>query len=409
MNFPAKSASFATGILSLGAETLWIRLFSFIGRSTPLAVSVILGIYLLGIAFGAMLGARLCRIQDRKQLTETLVLSLLAASSIILASPLIIVGVAMGASDHFNAIVLQGIVALLLAFLPAFIFSICFPICHHLGTNIVAGKTGKGLSRVYAANIAGSVIGPLLVNFVILHFVTTESAFAVLGLLGIGVSALLLGVGAPRPKLKLAAALCFVLELANVAALAGSDNWLIRSLAAKPPSKVEVSRVIETRQGIIASYKDEKLGDVIYGGNVYDGRANVDPHLNSNRINRVLVSAALRPNPRKVLEIGLSVGSWNYLITGFSGVEQIDVVEINPGYLKLLEEYPLQKSAMEDPRVRLHIGDGRKFLRSSPEGSLRSGYNEHTFHWRAYVVVALEQGVSSLGSLAYGPKWHTCV
>jgi spermidine synthase len=49
------------------------------------------------------------------------------------------------------------------------------------------------------------------------------------------------------------------------------------------------------------------------------------------------VLAALRPNPKKVLEIGLSVGSWNYLVSGFPGVEQIDIVEINPGYLQLME------------------------------------------------------------------------
>ena len=38
------------------------------------------------------------------------------------------------------------------------------------------------MSRVYAANIAGSVIGPLVVNFFLLQFTTTQLAFALLGL-----------------------------------------------------------------------------------------------------------------------------------------------------------------------------------------------------------------------------------
>jgi hypothetical protein len=99
-DFPAKSASFAIGILSLGTETLWVRTFSFLARSTPLAFSIILGTYLLGIAFGAVLGARLCRIQDKKKLIESLTLSLLAGSAVILTSPLIFVVVEHGTSGH---------------------------------------------------------------------------------------------------------------------------------------------------------------------------------------------------------------------------------------------------------------------------------------------------------------------
>src|SRR5438105_15106064 len=96
-------------------------------------------------------------------------------------------------------------------------------------------------------------------------------------------------------------------------------------------------------------------GDLILGGNVYDGRTNLDPRINSNEINRVIVLAALKRNPKRVLEIGLSIGSWNYLITGFPGVQKIDVVEINPGYVNLIKNYPEQQRALSDPRIELII------------------------------------------------------
>jgi hypothetical protein len=312
-DFPAKTTSLAIGLLSLGTETLWVRTFSFLGRSTPIAVATILGIYLLGIAVGAVLGARLCRTQDKEKLIESLTMSLLAGSAVILVSPLILVAVEKGTAGHgFYSSIWQAITALCLAFLPAFIFSICFPICHHLGTKVETGKIGKGMSRVYAANISGSVVGPLLVNFVILQFATTELAFAILGSLGVGVATLLLSYAEPRRGLKMASSACVVFGVANLIVMVRSDNWLIRSLASTPPNKPDILRVVETRQGIIVSYKDATLGDEIYGGNVYDGRTNLNPRLNSNGINRVLVTAALRPNPKKVLEIGLSIGSWNY-------------------------------------------------------------------------------------------------
>jgi spermidine synthase len=414
-DFPAKTASFAIGILSLGTETLWVRTFSFLGQSTPKAFSTILGIYLLGIAFGAELGARLCRTQDKEKLIESLTMSLLAGPAVILVSPLILVAVEKGTAGHvLHFHIWQAITALCLAFLPAFIFSICFPICHHLGTKVESGKIGKGMSRVYAANIAGSVVGPLLVNFVILQFATTELAFVILGILGVGVAAVLLSYAEPRIGLKMASAACFVFGVVNLIALARSDNWLIRSLASTGP-KLDILRVVETRQGIVVSYKDETRGDEIWGGNVYDGRTNLDPRLNSNGINRALVTAALRPNPKRVLEIGLSIGSWNYLITGFPAVGQIDIVEINPGYLQLMDDYPRQKGVMNDPRIRLHIGDGRKFLRNIPPGTYDLVVINTTWHWRAYTSLLLSKEFLTLvrsrmapgGLLAYNTTWSS--
>jgi spermidine synthase len=395
-DFPARAASFAIGLLSLATETLWIRTFSFLGRSSPLAVSTILGTYLFGIAFGAALGARLCQKQDKQRLIASLITSLLAGSALIFASPLMLVVVARGTAGNATySIVWQAIAALCLALIPAFQFSVCFPICHQLGTENVVGKVGKGMSRVYASNIAGSVIGPLFVNFVVLQFSTTELAFTILGLLGVGVGCLLLCFAEPRRNLKVTSATCLVLGVAALIASVHSDNWLIRSLAHIAPES-HILRIVETRQGIVHSYKDEVpgdviYGDVIYGGNVYDGRTNLDPHVNSNGINRVLVLSALRPNPKRVLEIGLSIGSWNYLISGFPGVEQIDIVEINPGYLKLMEDYPKQKAVMNDPRIRLHIGDGRKFLRDIPEGTYDLVVMNTTFHWRAYSTLLLSR------------------
>src|SRR5262249_18246787 len=170
---PAKSLSFAIGLLSLGSETLWIRTFSFHNESMAKSLPFILGVYLLGIAFGAARGSRFCK--DGGDLVEILGLSLLAGAGVIFTAPVLI---ALGAGLVPAARMLQMVPA----FLAAFAFAVCFPICHPLGTVVKPGATGKSMSRVYAANIAGSVIGPLFVNFVLLQLATTQLAFALLGL-----------------------------------------------------------------------------------------------------------------------------------------------------------------------------------------------------------------------------------
>ena len=156
-----------------------MRTYAFLGESTPKAVALVLGIYLIGIALGADVGARLCE-RRRERLREVLVASLLSASAVILLSPFVLAATVKLSPE----VVFGRSVPILLAFLPAFLFSISFPICHHLGTSLQAGQIGKSMSRVYAANIAGSVAGPLLVNFVVLQFATTQLAFALIGLLG---------------------------------------------------------------------------------------------------------------------------------------------------------------------------------------------------------------------------------
>jgi spermidine synthase len=72
-------------------------------------------------------------------------------------------------------------------------------------------------------------------------------------------------------------------------------------------------------------------------------------------------------------------------------VEQIDVVEINPGYLNLMTDYPRQLKAINDPRIRMHIGDGRKFLRNAPPGFYDLVVMNTTYHWRAYSSLLLSK------------------
>src|SRR5439155_2289267 len=139
------------------------------------------------------------------------------------------------------------------------IFSICFPICHQLGTKVEAGKIGKRMSRVYAANIIGSVAGPLLVNFAILQFATTQLAFAILGMLGVAAGTVLVSFAEARRSLRMVCAACCVIGIASLLASFRSGNWLINSLA----DPGNISLAVETSQSSIIAYKEEGWGDPI--------------------------------------------------------------------------------------------------------------------------------------------------
>jgi spermidine synthase len=374
VNFPARAFSLLAGLLSLSTETLWVRTFSFARESTPVSVSFVLAVYLVAIALGAAVGAWLCK--RGRRLPEAAVVSMMIAAIVIALSP------ALLSLRPFSR---AG--AALLMFLPAFFLSICFPICHELGTKRQAGTVGRSMSTVYAANILGSTLGPLLVNFGLLQVATTQLAFAVLGTIGLAISAFFAVRSSAMKSLRIAAYASGVLAIACTVRAAGADNWLMTKLSR--PS-LEIERIIETRQGIVISYKQERGGDIIFGGNVYDGRANVDARVNSNGIHRVLMLAAARPAPKRVLVVGLSVGSWTYLLTGFPGIERMDVVEINPGYFELIADYEDLRQILQDSRLRFHVGDGRRFLRRSAETYDLIVMNT-TWHWRAYSTFLLSK------------------
>jgi hypothetical protein len=69
----------------------------------------------------------------------------------------------------------------------------------------------------------------------------------------------------------------------------------------------------------------------------------------------------------------------------------LDIVEINPGYLSVLSAYPESASLQSDPKVRIHIDDGRRWLRRHPERRFDAIIMNTTFHWRANATTILSE------------------
>ncbi|GAA0170961.1 transferase [Lithospermum erythrorhizon] len=76
------------------------------------------------------------------------------------------------------------------------------------------------------------------------------------------------------------------------------------------------------------------------------------------------------PNPKKVLVIGGGDGGVLREVARHSSVEQIDICEIDKMVVDVSKEFfPDVAVGYDDPRVRLHIGDGVAFLKNAPEGT----------------------------------------
>lgn len=366
--------SFLCGFLSLSQEILWVRLVSFALHSTPQGFGFVLGLYLWGIALGALAGKRLCQQQGRNLVMAA---GWLLLSSMIFdcVAPALCVAVMR---SHFGMLMLIPAIVL-----SAAIRAAAFPIVHHLGSQN-SRKVGSSISNVYCANVMGATLGPLMTGFFLLDWVDLQAAMLLINLItGLTGAACLLREKALRP------ALAGSLLTGAVAALLLAPETLITSLIRNDHIGA-VNHIIQNRHGIIHTYA-KSTGDIVFGANVYDGTVNTDLHINSNGINRAYLVPALVPEARRVLVIGLSSGSWVRILTAIPSVTSIDVVEINPGYLDLVGAYPQVAPLFKDPRVHIHIDDGRRWLNRHPDSRFDLVLMNTSWHWRSYTTNLVSQ------------------
>lgn len=366
----------AIGFLSLSQEILWVRLFTFIQQGVPQSFAFVLGVFLFGVASGATLGKRIC--ERWPQSTNVAVGGcLLIGGMFDLLVPSIVSSFSGGIGE--TPFLMGGLI-----YLSAALKAIAFPIAHHLGSDVLGARVGRSVSVVYFLNIVGSTLGTLFAGYVLLEFVSVSSGFLLVGISTLCIA----GIALLGARLN-AIALVLIIGAFGFAWVDWQDSEFISKVGNHGFGKVK--HVFENRHGVIQAAEGGMRGDVVLGGNVYDGRTNIDLRINSNRVDRVYLLSALHQNPKSVLVIGLSSGAWVRILSAIPSLERMDVVEINPGYLSLIEKYPKLSPILGDERINIHIDDGRRWLKRHPEAKYDLIVMNTTFHWRANITNLLSR------------------
>jgi predicted membrane-bound spermidine synthase len=355
----------ATGFIALAYEIVWYRLYAFVSGGMAPCFAKLLGFYLFGIAYGSFAVRDACRQKLGNDLRRTLS----AASNVVMLGS--IAAFLLGPAMALWVVHLQYDLSYVFVFIAAALLGSAFPLISHAAID-PARKTGKGVSLIYVSNIVGSTLGSFLVGFVILDHWSTSATSLLLLCMGFIVALVLAILSRPKwPKIIFAAgtAACVVLALGSRPLFSGIYERLLFKTTYS--SSMKFSDVVENRSGVIVVYQGTKefgypIGTV-YSGGAYDGQFNTDLVHDSNMLYRAFAIFALHPKPKNLLIIGLATGSWAQVVANEPSVENVTIVEINPGFLPLIRERPEVESLLHNPKVHIVIDDGRRWLVGHPE------------------------------------------
>ncbi|QIF02638.1 methyltransferase domain-containing protein [Roseimicrobium sp. ORNL1] len=367
--------SAATGFLSLAWEIVWMRLYNFTTSSRALAFGLMLGAYLLGLAVGSLWSRKWQRMgtEGTEPLGTLATLISRATLAAFLVVPLVS-WLVMLLWWPWTLLIVMGAAAALGTILPL--------ICH-LAIPPDA-RAGQRMAGVYLANIIGSGMGSLLTGFVLMEWLPLVWLCTLLLLGGFAIAlSLRLRAGLSAQVYSTSAVLLLIVP---AVALGYASLWERLHYRGDYTLGMQFAKTIESRHGVI--HVDSN--GTIYGNGAYDGSLETILKPDSWLVRPYYISA-LHPKPRRVLVIGVSGGAWTQILAHHPEVEEVIGVEISEPYLRLIHDSPSVASLHRNPKVKLVIDDGRRWLKRNPTERFDLIMMNTTHHWREFASALLSR------------------
>ncbi|HVS15848.1 MAG TPA: fused MFS/spermidine synthase, partial [Thermoanaerobaculia bacterium] len=117
----------------------------------------------------------------------------------------------------------------------------------------------------------------------------------------------------------------------------------------------------EGRESSVALFDDN--GYAFFVNGMSDGNVRGDA---PTAVMAGLLGAALHPDPRSALVIGLGTGSTAGWLAAVPTIERVDVIELEPEVVEVARVSAIVNHAvLDDPKVELRFGDGREYLQTT--------------------------------------------
>ncbi|MEL7368783.1 MAG: hypothetical protein AAFN74_07720, partial [Myxococcota bacterium] len=346
-----------SGLAGLGIEMVWFRHLSIQLGAYRAVFSVLLTVVLIGIWAGAVAGGALHRRFGRA--IDLLMLgfsgfALTTVLSLAYLRPWLRNGAGVEAALELRTIV--ATVAL-----PAFFMGFAYPLANaSIQTSV--GSVGRRAGLLYLANTLGAVIGSLLVGFVLIQGLGTQTTVTVLLLVSLGSILAAYGLQPQRWRSMLISVVVFCVALGAWARLPA--DFLLKDGI---PQRVADHRLISLQEGRheLIAVTESPTG---YRRLNTNGHAMSDTALMNQRYMRAFAHLPLLQvvDAKRALVICFGVGSTAHAAS-LHPLETLEIVDISPDVLEHSKYFASNhKNVLQDPRVRIYVNDGRLHLRMQP-------------------------------------------
>jgi spermidine synthase len=375
-----------TGAVAIGLEVVWFRVIDAIWRNNSYTFATVLSLYLLLYGLGVSLGARFAGRAERPDRGFLWLQFWAGASSLlgilVLLHPPRALGIADFVANYYRSVgfmpgdyairsaadagrLLYAHVAapLLVMGAPVLLMGASFPFIQaHVARRL--DSLGRRTGVLLFSNICGNVAGGAVTGFVLLDRLGSAGALQLLsGILLLPGLAAAARLSTPRRRL-VAALGATGLMAALIAAFPSNERFWAFFHSASPEQRFALE---EDRTCVTSLLDVEKETFLYINGTWQNGHPYDLFHIAIG-----LVPSLWHEKPERGLAIGLGIGSTAYSMAQDPRLRHVDCVEICGGQKRLIERLAERGSItsrrlLTDPRIKLHTGDGRRWLLARPE------------------------------------------
>ena len=380
--------AFASGFVTISTQVAWTRVLTMIIGSSTYAFSIVVALFLSGLAGGAWFVGR----KDRttKLRPTILIVELLTAISLLFSlfvlnripALLITLGLSFKIQSWVGLLTLQIISATLLIFVPALLMGMVMPLVLVWASNQAHAVSRVG--RSYAVNTIGAIAGAFATGFVLIPVTSIRFTLLLAASCCVLVATLAYQPREGRvAKRTIAIAVTPVLVIVifivappmNLADLSiGAYDSLVRVLAQTREGTNEngqlagpaVHELLWYREGPTATVSVRRDGDTVSMG--INGRTNASDSSFDMPTQVMLGQLPLLVAPQRnnALVIGFATGVTVGAMLQ-SQIQSVTCVELEPATIAGSEYFNhINNRPLDDPRTKLIIDDARTYLRVTP-------------------------------------------
>ncbi len=360
-----------SGFCALGAEVIWTRLLSLMLGATVYTFAIILAVFLGGLGLGSGFGAMLARDSTRPRFAlgccQLLQVAAIAWAAHLMSSSLPFWPIALSPDTSHGIKFQVDLVRCACAIFPAaFLWGASFP----LALAAAAGGTrdsARIVSRVYAANTVGAILGAVLTSLALFPALGTQHTEQLLIALTVVGGAVVL---AQKRSFRWGG-LAFAGGLAVVLAWTLPPvPWQLVAYGRQILTGDKTAKTLFLGEGMNATIAVTQSADGARYFHV-SGKTEASSLFKDMRLQRMLghIPALLHPHPRSVLIVGCGAGVTAGSFTLHPSVERIVICEIEPLIPRVVATHFAKENydVVRDRRVEIVYDDARHYLATTRE------------------------------------------